>query len=225
MRNETLLRTAFIAAAAGLLVAGIYAAAIRGLADAHYTRARLSLPAGAGKTVPLEAVMAAQSALQDATRLEPSNPMFLEQSARLRELRAVRLDPNDPAMREMLNQSLAEMRSAARMRPGSPFVWAGIALLKARLAEIDAEFSGALERAGRLGPWEPQVQIALADIGFALWSRLAPDSKATVLAALERGLLREAPAIRRLTIAHGTLPLICAGPALPPRVTALCVKR
>ena len=49
------------------------------------------------------------------------------------------------------------------MRPGSPYVWASIALLKLRLGEMDAEFYGALERAARLGPWEPAVQIAIAD--------------------------------------------------------------
>jgi hypothetical protein len=110
------------------------------------------------------------------------------------------------------------------MRPGSPYAWASIALLKLRLGQMDAEFYGALERAAQFGPWEPAVQVAIADAGLAAWRRLAPPAKALVVADLERALLRQAPEIRRIAAAHGTLPLVCGEPALPPRLAALCVK-
>lgn len=101
--------------------------------------------------------------------LERFNPHFVEQAARLQELRVLGLQSRDPALRDGLRQSLARYREAAAMRPGSPYVWAGIAMLKARLNDMDFEFYGALERAARLGPWEPQVQIALIDLGLATW--------------------------------------------------------
>ncbi len=110
------------------------------------------------------------------------------------------------------------------MRPGSPYAWASIALLKLRLGQIDGEVHAALDRAARLGPWEPQVQIALADVGLAAWSRLAPPARSTVIGALERGLRREEREIRRIAAAHGTLPQVCSEPSLPPRLAALCVK-
>ena len=110
------------------------------------------------------------------------------------------------------------------MRPGSSYAWASIALLKLRLGRIDDEFYRALDRAARLGPWEPQVQIALADAGLGAWPELAPPARKTVIAALERGLRREERDIRRIAAAHGTLPLVCAEPSLPPRLAALCVK-
>jgi hypothetical protein len=215
--------------AAALLIAGMYAAAVRGLADAHYTSSRLTLaeaaPANRAPQRP-EALASAQASMREALALEPSNPLFVEQSARLQELRALGLRRGDPAIRNGLRQSLAQYRVAAAMRPGSPYVWANIAMLKARLDDMDFEFYGALERAGRLGPWEPQVQIAMIDVGLTAWTWLARPGKDLVLGALERGLLRQEPEIRRIATIHGTLPQVCAdaGGRLP-RIAALCVRK
>jgi hypothetical protein len=110
------------------------------------------------------------------------------------------------------------------MRPGSPYVWASIAALKLRLDDTDFEFYGALDRAGRLGPWEPAVQLVLAEIGLASWNWLATPAKAWVLAAMDRALLRQQAEIRRIAAVHRTLPLVCKEARLPPRVAALCVK-
>jgi hypothetical protein len=213
---------------APLLAAGIYAAAVRGLADAHYTTARLELTAGVPKDgAPRpEAIGPALASLREARMLEPANPHFVEQVARLEELQALRLGPRAPARREGLRQSLAQYREAAAMRPGSPYVWANIAMLKARLNDMDFEFYGALERAARLGPWEPQVQIAMVDIGMATWGWLAKPGREWVLGAMERGLLRQAPEIRRIAAIHGSLPRLCAdvGGSFP-RITDLCVRK
>lgn len=224
-------RGVFVLCAAALLVAGIYAAAVRGLADAHYTHARLVLSAATqAKRLPEARELAeARASLREAQRFEPSNPLFVEQRARIAEMQApamqgIVLQRGDPPARAALGDSLGGWREAARMRPGSPYAWASIALLKLRLGETDAEFQGALERAAQFGPWEPAVQIAIADAGLAAWRRLAPAAKALVIADLERALLRQAPEIRRLAAAHGTLPLVCTNAALPPRLGALCVK-
>ncbi|HUN67510.1 MAG TPA: hypothetical protein VMU46_01850 [Burkholderiales bacterium] len=218
-------RTAFALAGAALLAAGIYAAVLEGLADAHYYNARTILASVRDKR-PLEAneLASAQASLAEAHALEPANPLFVEQGARVKEMEALRLPRGDPAASALLREALDGFHGAALMRPGSPYAWASIALLKLRLAEIDPEFYDALERAARLGPWEPPVQIAIADAGLASWPGLAPPAKTVVIAALERGLQREEPEIRRLAAAHGTLPLVCATPALPPRLAALCVK-
>ena len=214
--------------AAALLIAGIHAAAVRGLADAHYTSARLTLAEGTpARGAPRPAsVSVAFASVREALSFEPTNPLFVEQSARLQELRALGLQRGDPAIYDGLRQSLAQYRIAAAMRPGSPYVWASIAMLKARLNDTDFEFYGALERAGRLGPWEPQVQIAMIDTGLATWGWLARPGRDWVLGALERGLLRQAPEIRRIAAVHGTLPRVCAeaGNRLP-RLAALCAGK
>jgi len=218
MERVKLARGAFVLMGAALLIAGIHAAAVRGLADAHYTNARLTLAESArakGGPRP-EALVAAIASMRQALALEPANPHFVEQAARLQEMRLLGLQANDPALREGLKQSLARYREAALMRPGSPYVWAGIATLKLRLDEMDFEFYGALERAAKFGPWEPAVQLAIANMGLASWQYLARPAKAPVIAALERGLQRQETSIRRIAAAHGNL---------PPRLAALCVKK
>ncbi len=216
-------RAGFLVLAAALLAAGIYSAAMRGLADASYTRARLALGAGAGKP-SADALEAARASIDEALRFEPSNPHFVEQSALLHERQALLLDRGDPQARRLLARSLDEFREAARMRPGSPYVWASIALLKLRLRELDAEFADAFGRAARLGPWEPQVQSALADAGLAAWRRLTPALQAQVIETLERALARQEPEIRRIASSHDNIALVCSSAALPPRLAALCVK-
>jgi hypothetical protein len=220
-------RSAFVLIAAGLLGVGIYVAAVRGLADAHYTNARLLLSAATQeKRLPAESELTeARASLGEAHRLEPSNPLFVEQLARTQEMAALRLDPRDPAARTALLQSLAGMREAALMRPGSPYVWVSIAALKLRLDDLDFEFYGALERAERFGRWEPAVQLAITEVGLAGWGLLAQPAKGIVLGAIERALPRQSAEIKRLTAMPGTLSLVCTEPKLPPQVAALCVKK
>lgn len=216
-------RTGLILLAAALLVAGIHAAALRGLADANYTSARLAMEAGKGKP-SAEALAVARTSIDEALRYEPDNPHFVEQSALLHERQALALGRGDPQQSALLRESLAEYRAAAHMRPGSPYVWAGIAVLKIRLRELDEEFHGAVDRAVRFGPWEPQVQLAIAEAGLAAWRRLTPARQALVIETIERALPRQESGIRRIAAAHDNVMLLCSGAGLPPRLAALCVK-
>jgi hypothetical protein len=232
------LRAAVLLAAAALLAAGMHAALTRGLADAHYTQARVTLAAGTpaagtraagthAKSAPRpEALAAALASLGEALALEPSNPNFVEPSARLHELRALGLPRGGREARDGLRQALAQYREAAAMRPGSPYVWASIAMLNLRLRDLDFEFYSALEHAGRLGPWEPQVQLAMIDVGLAAWKWLSGPGKESVLGALDRGLLRQGPDIGRLAAVQGNLPQVCAEAAgRLPRLAAFCARK
>ncbi len=221
-----ILRAPLALLGATVLGLGIYSAALRGLADTHYTNARLTLAASsaAKRAARPEELSVALASVRQALEFEPSNPMFVEQSARLQELRALGLPARDPGIREGLRNSLAQYREAAALRPGSPYVWAAMAMLKVRLNDMDYEFYGALERAGRLGPWEPQVQIAMIDVGMATWPWLAKPGREWVLGALERGLQRQGPEIRRIAAVHGSLPQVCADAGTrSPQISALCV--
>jgi hypothetical protein len=223
-----ILRASLALLCAAALSLGIYSAALRGLADTHYTNARLILADSVAnkRAARPEELSVALASVRQALVFEPSNPLFVEQSARLQELRALGLPARDPGIREGLRNSLAQYREAAAMRPGSPYVWASIALLKVRLNDVDFEFYGALERAGRLGPWEPQVQIAMIDVGLAIWPWLAGPGRDWVLGALDRGMQRQEAEIRRIAAVHGTLPELCKDATRPsPRIVALCVKK
>ena len=212
---------------APLLAAGIYAAALGGLADAHYYNSRTILAAAAqSKRLPDTANLAsAEASLSAARALEPANPLFLEQRARVHEMQALQLPRGDAAARALLKQALGEFRDAAIMRPGSPYAWAAIAALKLRLDELDFEFYGALERADRLGRWEPTVQLALADIGLANWRLMPHSAKRLVLGAIARGMPRQGPEMRRIAATHGALEPVCAEEiTLRGTPTGLCVK-
>ena len=223
-----MLRIGFALIAGALLLAGVYAAGLRGIADAQYFGARTILSGAAkAKRLPeLAELTTVEAALRDSLALEPSNPLFVEQLARAHEMRVARLTGGDPAARESLRQSLARFRTAAVMRPGSPYVWLGIAAIKLRLDDMDFEFYGALQRADRLGRWEPEVQLGLADIGLASWSLLAQPAKVLVLGAIARGSPRQGREFRRLAAAHGTLAQACAEEIrLRGATTGLCVRK
>jgi hypothetical protein len=221
------LRLALSVLGAGLLAAGIYAAVLEGLADAHYYNVRIPLTeADRAKRAPDAATLAgAQASLALALALDPTNPLYVEQRARLHEMEALRLPRGSAQARVLLHQALVDFRTAALMRPGSPYAWAAIASLKLRLDNLDFEFYGALDRAARYGRWEPAVQLALADIGLAGWRLLAQPAKQLALDAIARAWPRQERELRRLAVAHGTLPLVCDEvPRLRPQGIALCVR-
>lgn len=214
-------------ALAALLAAGLYGAAQRGLADVRYADARALLTRSTVERRLPDAgeLSIAQASLEEALKLEPSNPLFVEQLARVHEMQAIQLDRADPRQREALRQALEQFRAAALMRPASPYVWAAIALVKYRLDDMDFEFYGALQRAERYGRWEPAIQLELADLGLAGWPLLPAQAKQITLEAVARAMPRQGKEVRRLAQAHGTLARVCAEePGLRKAATGLCVK-
>jgi hypothetical protein len=218
------MRIALALGAIALLIAALHAAALRGLADVAYFPARGTLDAwsklGAAPT-PAQWV-AARDALAEARRLEPDNPLFVEETGRLYEKRVARADPAQPVVHGFLVRALGEFRRSARMRPASPVAWTNVALVKFRLGELNAEFRAAIENAARLGPWEPGVQRTLADIGFAGWRDLSAPVRAVIAGAIERASFTQPKEIERL--ADGRAAAFCADP-LSRGAARLCAKR
>jgi hypothetical protein len=96
--------------------------------------------------------------------------------------------------------------------------------VKFRLGERDAEFRSAIDNAARLGPWEPGVQRALADIGFAGWRELPAPVRATIAAAIERALYTQPKVIERLAKIDDRAAAFCADP-LSRGAARLCARR
>ena len=152
--------------------------------------------------------------LRAARELDPGQPNYLEDLARLYENRALPLKAGDPLAQRDLRQALEYQREAIQRRPGSPYTWANIALLKAPLPELDGEFERALRNAARLGPWEPQVQIALAEAGFRHWDALAPETRAALRANTARALRWQDAKLFDLARRTGHLDVLCAIPGV-----------
>jgi len=164
----------------------------------------------------------ARESLRAAQALDPRQPAYLEDLARLYEQRARGLPAGDRLAREYLREALDLQRQALARRPGSPYTWSNVALLKARLAQADGEFERALRNAARLGPWEPDVQIALAEASFGQWRSLSPETREAMRANAERALRGQDA--RLFDVAHrtGRMDLVCGlpGAARSPRAAA-----
>lgn len=156
----------------------------------------------------------ARESLRAAHALDPRQPAYLEDLARLYEERARRLPAGDPLASEFLREALDLQRRALARRPGSPYTWSNVALLKSRLGEADGEFERALRNAAMLGPWEPDVQIALADASFGRWNTLSPEAREAMRASAGRALT--GPDARLFEVARraGRLDLVCSLPGV-----------
>jgi hypothetical protein len=134
------------------------------------------------------------------------------------------LPPGDRLAKEYARQGLVYHREAARLRPSASQSWANIALLKARLPEPDAEFEAALRNAALLGPWEPDVQIAIAEAGFLHWASLAPPTRDAVRDTAARALSAQDESLFALARRIGRLGVLCAVPGVGrSRLATACI--
>lgn len=186
----------------------------RGWADILAFQGRGILPAWESRPRKLstEAWERAGERLRRAHALDPANPNVTEGIARLHELRA-RGRPAAAAAAD-LRIALGYLRQSVLARPGSPYTWANIAFVKSRLAERDAEYLRALRHAAAFGPWEPEVQLMLAEMGLRDWDLLPGPARNVVRAALSRGLKRQDARLFDLARRHGKLHVLCATPGV-----------
>ena len=202
-----------ILAALGLLCA---LALPRGLADLRAFEARMLFRSweSVRRSPSTEELELTESRLQEAHTLDPGQPNYLEDIARLDELRALALASGDALAGEYLRRALGYERQAVRLRPGSPYTWANVAVLKSRLFEIDREFEAALRNAALLGPWEPEIQITLADLGLRHWNALTPETRAPLRANFVRALHWQSARMFELAKRNGRLDVLCAVPGI-----------
>jgi len=158
----------------------------------------------------------AQTRLERALALDPGDAAIAEDLGRLHEMRTRAGLPEGAGADTAagLARALDYFQRSLARRPTSPYTWANIAVVKSRLGVIDEELSRAIANAARLGPWEPEVQFALADVGFRNWSRLPRASQDIVHGAIGRGLKRQDAKLFELALAHGRLDVMCATPGV-----------
>jgi hypothetical protein len=139
--------------------------------------------------------------LERAARRTPDNPIVQEL---LGLLGARRLDRP-----EYLEEGLVHFKSAIDLRPTSPFTWANIADVKYQLGDTGREFETALVRAATLGPWEPQVQRTVANLGLAVWNEVAPSTRAVIDRMVAMGLRRNPAETLQISERRGRLDVAC----------------
>ena len=184
----------------------------RGLADLYGFEARVAHNGWEATRRPPtgEEWTVARNLLGDAQALDPGHPAYREDIARLYELRASPRKAGDAPTRDDLREALAYQRQAARLRPSSAYTWASIARIKARLPEPDREFEAALRNAALLGPWEPGVQLAIAEAGFRHWGTLTAETRVALSANALRALRRQDAKLFEIARRHGRLAALCS---------------
>lgn len=190
---------------AALLLALALWALANGAADVAWQPARTALARweAVGSAPGAEALERARTALALARALDPLNPRYVQESARVREWAAIGLPPWEAGARDRLEDALAAYREAIALRPTWPYAWAGLARAKLRLLQLDGEFERAVERAGALGPWEPGVLLALTEIDLLAEPLLSETARARVAAATERALRQQPREVIRLAARLG----------------------
>ncbi len=187
-----------------------YEAGRRGFADWVSLRARFQVASWAQKrTVPSqEQWQRAVDALGAAQKLAPEDPSLHDHLGAAYELASAALDPKG-RWNVYTEFALLHFQQAAARRPTSPYSWASIAMMKYRLGRVDEELFQALALAMRLGPWEPQVQITVSDLGLALWDRLDTHQKGEMRENWRRTAVRQADQLAKLAIARKRVDLLC----------------
>ena len=160
---------------------------------------------------PADAVNAnaIRDALLAAQRLEAGNPTLAEQLGELYAL-AVRGEGAGGTAGAQHTKALEQYSKAVLLRPTSPYSWANFAWIKYQLGQADPIFYRALENAARLGPWEPEVQFTVADLGFATWDEMPQRLRSQIVEIAKNSQRRYAEKLVAVAARRGRLALVCA---------------
>jgi len=190
----------------------VYVSARRGLADWNSMRWRYEIAGWAEHRAspPPERLQEAITTLIETIELTPDDPTLIEHLGTALALRAAGSSPGSEPQRLYLVAALVRFRNAAALRPTSPYTWANILLTKYRLGEVDDEFFGAMRNALAFGPWEPAVQLIVADAGLGAWERLDEALRALVRDDLQRAAVRQADSLVRIASDHHKIDIVCA---------------
>ena len=211
-------------AAAGLLLALCVFCARWGFADlvaldALSTQATLQATATrTGEAVEAKAADEVVSALLRAQHIDPGNPATAEQlgGAYTMDVQKGRDAGPKSAVSRQWSQAYEQYSRAVVLRPTSPYSWANRAWAKYYLGQIDRDLYLALQNAINLGPWEPEVQFVVVDLGFALWEEMPVDLRPQVLTLAQNGVRRYAAQIIAIAKKRGHLADVCKFEKLAP---------
>jgi len=202
-------RVAIALAGIALLAFAAHDSVLRGLEDWRSTRARHEIRTWAqGRAVQSqEQWQRAVDALREALRLAPQDPELWESLGFAYDIASRNFAPAGWSV--YAEFALIHFRQAAALRPTSPYSWAGVAVMKYRLDQLDEEFRQAFSSAMRLGPWEPGLQLITSDMGLALWDRLDSQLRDEVRENWRRTAVRQADQLAKLAISRGRAGVVC----------------
>lgn len=112
------------------------------------------------------------------------------------------------------NSALTEQLQAITARPVSAYSWAKLAWIKYQAGQVDDAFYLALHNAAQLGPWEPEVQFVVIDLGFALWDEMPKSIQPVINSMAANATHRYAATVAEIASKRGRLNLVCSSEKL-----------
>jgi hypothetical protein len=119
-------------------------------------------------------------------------------------------------------EALTHFEKALAARPTSPYSWANVVATLYRMGDTSKRFESALRNAAFLGPWEPEVQRAVADYGLAAWNDIGPAAQKSVRSIVSNGIRRNPKEMLQIAERRGRLAVACR--LLPTEPRTLDVK-
>ncbi len=127
----------------------------------------------------------ARDALSKAIKLNGTQAAYLEDMSELIFQKTFETSQSPKEHAYLRKQAVEYMRQAVNSRPSWSYAWAQFALVKYRLFGWDKDVSLALEKATVLGPWEPSVQLIVAEVSFSCWKNLDQTLREKILNQFE----------------------------------------
>ena len=168
-----------------------YLATSWGLADAFVKQAKFNMLQWQTKEMTLADWQSTLRLLQIALDLAPHHPEYLELMGEVQYLHKY-VNASIAKRNSAYENALIYFSKAVAQRPVSAYAWTNLALMKHQLGRYDLQFFQAINIATQLGPWEPQVQLNIVDVGLANWQNLPKRHQLAVLTMLEQGMLHQA---------------------------------
>ncbi len=143
-----------------------------------------------------------------ARELDIQNPELLENKALLLSM-PVETNDFDRAAMQFQGDAVTEFVAAVAARPVSAYAWINLASIRYQAGKVDTQFYAALENAALLGPWEPDVQLKVIDLGLAVWPEMPQALQAVVAKVLGQAQQHYASKVFEIAARRGRLDLLC----------------
>ena len=142
------------------------------------------------------------------------NPDIWRQLGALQEATVSFLPVGDPAAMSARQKAHDYYLQALTLRPGWPYYWADLMLVKYRMNDLDDEFQNAMQNALMQGPWEFLVLYLVAEIGMHRWDDLPDAMQEQTLGTINRGIVHRdgAQAMLDLVKRYDMLERVCTHP-------------
>jgi len=213
-----------------LLIVVIKISASWGLADVENQKARVYLKhwVNDANSFSTEDWDKAYSYVKSALEKDPYNPELLSLMGNVYEWNSFQSYNQSQNNQFQNNQNrklaLDYYRNAVELRPQWPYTWSDIVLLKYKMSEFDQEFQLALNNATELGPWEPNVQKIISEVGLSSWNELEHSQRITIVENIRRGVTMQPRVMLDILEKYGQLRMVCYENNKPDVVEQYCER-